>query len=356
MPGQGLSMDPADVGAGEAFNPRRHGFDPDRGGWRRAFPGIGEVVIRALTWEHAHLPSYDCSDGPMDALRFLVELQRQTWGLPAEDLVPANLLSVLVDTGGSALVAYRADLGFNADGWLGFAIAAGARSGRLVSHMLGVRDGLRGAGDLGWHLKVMQAHEALRAGHTAATWTFDPMRGANARLNLEKLGAHVELLTLDKYGLLPSSLYGEDVPSDRFTASWDLTNPATSVRIDAVRAGSYRSPAVAEVLAIPEVMPGSVAAIVASGAPRVRYQIPGDIDRLARADPIGATVWRREMRAVLSTLLTTRRAAVAHDAVEGCPVVTVDERPGDYLIDGFASDVDATGERVSFYLLTRRGR
>ncbi len=347
-------MGPALASAGDAFDPRRHGFDPDRGGWRRAFPAIGEVAIRALTWEHAHLPSYDRSNGPLDALRFVVELQRQTWGLPPEDLVPANLLSVLADTGGSVLVAYRAELGFNADGWLGFAIAAGARSGRLVSHMLGVRDNLRGAGDLGWHLKVMQAHEALRAGHTAATWTFDPMRGANARLNIEKLGAHVELLTLDKYGLLPSSLYGEDVPSDRLTASWDLTKPATSARIDTVRDGSYRSPTVAEVRALPEVTPDSVAAIVASGAPRVRYQIPGDVDRLARTDPGRASAWRREMRAVLSTLLTTKRAVVAHDAVGGRPTVSVDERPGDYIIVGFASDVDATGERVSFYLLTRR--
>ncbi len=356
MTASGSSTGRLQPAADEAFHPRRHGFEPDGTGWRRTLAGIGGVVIRPLRWEHAHLPSYEDVEGtpvPMDALRFLVELQRRTWGLPPEDLVPANLLSVLADTGGSVLVAYRHEQRFNADGWLGFAIAAGARSGTLVSHMLGVRDELRGVGDLGWHLKVVQAHEALRAGHTAATWTFDPMRGANARLNIEKLGARVELLTIDKYGLLPSSLYGEDVPSDRFTASWDLASLSTTERIDAVRAGTYQSLTPANLL-VPEVTPANVAAVAASGVERVRYRIPGDIDQMVRTDPSRALAWRQEMRAVLTSLITTRRAVVAGDPAEGVCDVSVDERPGDYVIDGFASGVEPAGERVSFYVLSRR--
>ena len=63
--------------------------------------------------------------------------------MPPEELVPVNILAILPDTGGSVLVAYREELGFNADGWLGFAIAAGAAPA-LVSHMLGVREEQRG--------------------------------------------------------------------------------------------------------------------------------------------------------------------------------------------------------------------
>ena len=105
---------------------------------------------------------------PIDALSLVVRLQDHVWGMPPEELVPVNILAILPDTGGSVLVAYREELGFNADGWLGFAIAAGGRSGTLVSHMLGVRDEQRGTRDLGWHLKLLQGYEALRAGHRSA--------------------------------------------------------------------------------------------------------------------------------------------------------------------------------------------
>jgi predicted GNAT superfamily acetyltransferase len=205
-----------------ALHPERFGLQRHRDGWRKTFAGIGDVVFAPLGWQHAQCASYDLLevDGardPLDALRFLVRLQARVWGMPPEELVPVNILAILPDTGGSVIVAYREDLGFNADGWLGFVIAAGGRSGTLVSHMLGVREEQRGTRDLGWHLKLLQGYEALRAGHRSAVWTFDPMRGANARLNLEKLGATVRELTLDKYGVLRSDLYG-NVPSDRFTA------------------------------------------------------------------------------------------------------------------------------------------
>ena len=187
-----------------ALHPERFGLRRQRDGWRKIIPGLGDVVFAPLGWQHAQCASYDLADGarePLDALRFLVRLQAQVWGMPPEELVPVNILAILPDTGGSVLVAYREELGFNADGWLGFVIAAGGRSGTLVSHMLGVREEQRGTRDLGWHLKLLQGYEALRAGHRSAVWTFDPMRGANARLNLEKLGATVRELTLDKYGV-----------------------------------------------------------------------------------------------------------------------------------------------------------
>src|SRR5262249_20567325 len=162
--------------------------------------------------------------------------QAITWGMPPELLVPSNVLAIMADTGGAVLAAYDPALGFTAEGWLGFIIGLGSSTGMLVSHMLGVREDVRGAADIRWSIKLIQAHEALRTGHHAMSWTFDPMRGANARLNLEKLGTVVHTLTIDKYGVLPSTLYG-DVPSDRFTASWDLLDPATAERLQMVYDG-----------------------------------------------------------------------------------------------------------------------
>src|SRR4051795_3231946 len=255
-----------------ALHPERFGLRRHRDGWRKTFAGLGDVVFAPLGWQHAQCASYDFLDGtrePLDALRFLVRLQARVWGMPPEELVPVNILAILPYTGGSVLVAYREELGFNADGWLGFAIAAGGRSGTLVSHMLGVREEQRGSRDLGWHLKLLQGYEALRAGHRSAVWTFDPMRGANARLNLEKLGATVRELTLDKYGVLRSDLYG-DVPSDRFTVYWDLVSAEPHRRIEDVRTGRYHGPNPEDVRALPTITTDDASALAASAPVAVR--------------------------------------------------------------------------------------
>ncbi len=279
--------------------------------------------------------------------------------MPPEETVPANLLAVLPETGGSVLVAYRADAGWSAEGWLGFAFAAGSRSGILVSHMLGVRAGFRGGRGygygpdpdpgLGWLLKAIQGYEAIRTGHHAATWTFDPMRGANARLNVEKLGAVCATLVIDKYGPLRSALYG-DVPSDRLVASWSLLHPAVAVRLAAVHNGTHDGPSAADLNSIPE-----AAQEMASGRdsePRLRYAIPTDIECLNRDDPAAAARWRAEMRPVLGTLLATERAV---PGPAGEPhQTTVGESPGAYVVDGFASSVDEGGDRRNLYLVSRR--
>ena len=339
-----------------AFRPDRYGFRPDHGGWRKDVDGLGPVAMVGLGWQHALAASEDRAGDcrqPLNALDFVVELQRRTWGMPPEDLVPANILAILADTGGSMLVAYDPRVGFTDDGWLGFVFGAGARSGVLVSHMLGVREGVRGSSDLGWHLKLIQGYEALKSGHTAAAWTFDPLRGANARLNIEKLGANVEELTIDKYGPLRSALYGENVPSDRLTARWDLTAPKTADRLAGIYDGRYRGLTLDEVADIPEATTRTVEELHVARPERLRYLIPGDIDRLMHDDPGDAIRWRREMRQVLSALLTTKTARIDGTATDPA-AVGVRERSGDYAITGFATGTDAAGQRLSSYVLTRK--
>src|SRR5918994_1825885 len=283
-----------------ALHPERFGLRRHRDGWRKTIPGLGDVVFAPLGWQHAQCASYDFLElegarEPLDVLRFLVRLQARVWGMPPEELVPVNILAILPDTGGSVLVAYREELGFNADGWLGFAIAAGGRSGTLVSHMLGVREEQRGSRDLGWHLKLLQGYEALRAGHRSAVWTFDPMRGAHARLNIEKLGATVRELTPDNAERLAK------------------TAPAAAC-----------------------------------------YQIPADIDALMTEDPRRANDWRSEMRTALSPFMTIKSARAA--AADAPPIeIGVDLRPGAYDVVAFATNVRAPGDRDNWYILRRRG-
>jgi chorismate synthase len=349
----------ADALAG--FAPERFGFRPFgeyKESWIRE-TGAGEaIVVAPLAWQHAHAPSYLQRGGPgaereeMDALKLLVELQRDVWGMRPEDLVPANLLGLLAETGGSVLAAYDRANGWNADGWLGFVIGVGARSGPLVSHMLGVREDIRGQRDIGWLLKIMQGYVAVQQGHDAMVWTFDPMRGMNAYLNLEKLGAGIQEFTVDKYGILRTGLYG-DVPSDRLTARWDLTSPTVWARIGAVMDRSYRPPTLDEIAKIPEVTAETSAAFRKSGPPRLRYRIPGDIDRLARDDPAAAIRWRLDLRTVFTALTPTKSPRFAGPLSDGPAVVVYQAAGGPYAIDGFATGIGQSGERESFYLLSR---
>lgn len=340
-----------------ALHPERFGLRRHREGWRKTFPGIGEVIFAPLGWQHAQCPSYDVVAGerePLDALMLVVRLQARVWGMPPEELVPVNMLAILPDTGGSVLVAYREDDGFNAEGWLGFAIAAGSSSGTLVSHMLGVREEQRGTRDLGWHLKLLQGYEALRAGHRSAVWTFDPMRGANARLNLEKLGARVRELTLDKYGVLRSDLYG-DVPSDRFTVFWDLVSAATHRRIEEVRTGRYPGPDPDWLQSLPVITPEDAATLAATAPAGARYRIPADIDELMVVDAPRANHWRSEMRAALSPFMTIKSARVPEPPVDAPIAVGVDVRFGAYDVVAFASEGGSPHDRENWYLLRRRG-
>src|SRR5215203_2809564 len=278
MPADESTPSPELAAALNAFNPERFGFQRHGAGWVKEFHGYGPVAITTLGWQHAQSPSYDLIDGKRvetDALGLIANLQSHVWGFPSELVVPTNIMAIIPDGGGAVLAAYRLDVGFNADGWLGFIIGLGARNGELVSHMLAIREEARGASDFGWHMKIVQGYEALQCGHHAMGWTFDPMRGANAKLNLEKLGATVRELTLDKYGVLRSSLY-RNAPSDRFTAHWDLLSPRTHERIASVASGSHRSPRQHDLERISEATQGNIHELVANEERQVRYRIPGD--------------------------------------------------------------------------------
>jgi chorismate synthase len=350
------TIDPDRAAALAAFHPGRYGFQPLARGWMKELAGLGPVVVTGLGWQHAQLRASSVTDShdptERDALELVVNLQQETWGMAPEELVPANVLGVLTEGGGSVLVAYRHELGFTREGWLGFAISLGSNTSALLSHMLGVRAEARGRHDIGWYLKVHQGYEALRQGYRAAHWTFDPMRGVNGRLNLEKLGAVVRELTIDKYGTLRSELYGA-VPTDRLTAEWDLLAPATARRLQLVADSKYQPPTLADLFRLPLVTAESIDGVLATRPARLGYQIPGDIDRLMRDDPASAIAWRQEMRQVLSQLLTTKAACLPTPATADPTQVGVRVTPGAYVITGIATGLADDGERRSVYLLQR---
>jgi predicted GNAT superfamily acetyltransferase len=151
-----------------------------------------------------------------------------------------------------------------------------------------------------------------------------------------------------------STLYG-NVPTDRFTNMWDMRSDRVHDRLQQVLERSYRPLRPCDLAGCPEATVDNVAVLRSELPERVVYRVPADIDQLMQDDPQRAVDWRTEMRAVLGTLMT-RRAAIVGDDVEtdGPIAIQTSVIDGPYDVTGFATEVDAFGNRESLYLLERK--
>lgn len=143
-------------------------------------------------------------------------VQCAVWGESVPE-ASASLLRAAQHAG--ALVAGA----FVGEGLVGMVYAFPSFVGGQVgqhSHLLAVLPEARGRG-VGRALKWFQRRWCLERGVTFVTWTFDPLRAKNARLNLEHLGASAREYLPDFYGPLGGPLNG-DLPSDRLLAEWTL--------------------------------------------------------------------------------------------------------------------------------------
>jgi predicted GNAT superfamily acetyltransferase len=170
-----------------------------------------------------------------------VRLQREVWGLSDLEITSVLQLVATVHAGGLLLVAHSPE-----DEVLGFCYAFAALrggEGHLHSDLLAVGEAARGLG-VGLRLKWAQREEALRRGLRLVTWTFDPMRARNARLNLHHLGAVAREILPDFYGTTSSALH-HGLATDRLLVRWELDHPRVARRAQ----GEGESPL--EVAALP---------------------------------------------------------------------------------------------------------
>jgi predicted GNAT superfamily acetyltransferase len=176
-----------------------------------------------------------------DELDACVQLEIDTWGYDATDLVPRKSFLVAQKIGGQVMGAFDTDLpGAGPQGgpesMVGFAFSLpGVKTGNgaprpyLHSHMLAVRESHRNRG-LGAQLKLKQRDEALSRGIRRMEWTFDPLEIKNAFLNIHKLGAMVCAYRVDFYGISSSRLQG-GLPTDRLIADWRLDSPRVAAKL-----------------------------------------------------------------------------------------------------------------------------
>ncbi|MDZ4806263.1 MAG: GNAT family N-acetyltransferase [Candidatus Eisenbacteria bacterium] len=152
-----------------------------------------------------------------------VDLQKKVWQAQDRDLVPVTEVIAARENGGIVLGAR--------DGgrMVGFVFSmVGRREGQTYqySRMLAVDPEWRGRG-LGVRLKLAQKAAALALGDRRMEWTFDPLEGRNAALNLHRLGARVCHYYRDFYGAR-TSRFDLGIPTDRLRAEWDLTRDVES--------------------------------------------------------------------------------------------------------------------------------
>ena len=197
---------------------------------------------------------------------FLAEaLQRDVWGRDdATD--PADLMMVIQAEGGLAAGAFRGEA------LLGYVFGFATRTPHIQhSHRLAVRAEARGLG-LGLALKWYQHDWCLARGITHVRWTFDPLRIANAALNIHRLGGQARTYYPDYYG--PMAGINKGVASDRLLVDWFLDTP----RVVSLAAGRQAAP-VGDIL--------------------LRLPIPTDFGRMIEDDLPAAGAERQRLRAAM---------------------------------------------------------
>jgi predicted GNAT superfamily acetyltransferase len=233
-------------------------------------------------------------------LRRCVDFQQEIWGPAFNEVVPAAVLWVAVNTGG--IVAAALD---DAGAFAGFIFGiTGWRDGRPThwSDMLAVRSDLRGRG-IGLMLKRHQRSTLLERGIDNVVWTYDPLESRNAWLNLTRLGATTREYLRDCYG--PSSSPLHSLGTDRVIVRWPLASDRVRDRMDG------GTTPVVEAGDAPVINPEGGAVDLDLDAPRLRLRIPADIQALKAADPAAAVEWRAATRTAFEAYFARGYEAVA---------------------------------------------
>jgi predicted GNAT superfamily acetyltransferase len=233
-------------------------------------------------------------------LRRCHEIQRAVWGYSDLMVFPYTVLISIQHNGGVLLGAYvNGELVGFVVGYLGM---AGAKL-YLFSQRMGVLPEYQSLG-LGYRLKIAQREQMLRKGIDIIVWTFDPLEGKNATLNIEKLGGIVRSYARDIYGFVQNPLQ-TGLTTDRFLLEWNLL----SDRVRERARGRYQRPRAEDWLSgqdIPLVnyaawegdFPRPLAADLEVDNDHVLVQVPPDFQYIKNYDLKIARAWREITRII----------------------------------------------------------
>jgi predicted GNAT superfamily acetyltransferase len=207
-------------------------------------------------------------------LRAVEEMQKEVWGVPDLDVVPATHLIAAQAAGGLLLGA------FDRKTLVGFVYGFVAQEdGEIAhhSHMLAVKHAYRNF-NLGYKLKLAQRDAVLARGIYVITWTFDPLQSLNAYFNFAKLGVICDRYFIDFYGEDAASFLHQ-TGTDRFWVKWLLNSQRVVKRITKADS-SLEEP-----------------------KDKILVEIPGDINAVQRESPETARDWRVRTRRAFTDAL-----------------------------------------------------
>ncbi len=256
-----------------------------------------------------------------DEMLLVHKLQRQIWGLAEPDggLYPPLLVSA-AKNGGIVLGAFDDTTGQMIGFLFGFLGQEPGGPLKLCSQTMGVLKEWRGQG-VAEALKHMQRKRVIAQSLPLITWTYDPLEGPNAHLNLHKLGAISRTYWRDVYGVNFGAL-NAGLPTDRLLVEWWVNQPRqTGAAFDSARP-------IFEVAGT-GVERRVIRANLDLAATPLQLEIPADIHPLKAADMNLALDWRLQVRA-------------AFEAYFG----------QGYQATDFVS-ITGSGERCNYYLLEK---
>ena len=306
------------------------------------------VASSATRLEHNGIVYREAETGGGEHHR-LAALQARIWN--DELVTPGHQLIAADSCGGIVIGAFRdrRPVGFS----YGFPAHEDGRVW-LHSHQTGVDRDCRGR-QVGATLKWLQRAMALQAGYDLITWTFDPLRAANAHFNFAKLGVTARHYKADYYGPMRDPL-NVDEATDRLWVEWHLGSPTvagqfgvfnrtTGMDWPGVHAGAddtlnrtdgadAKNAHAVDMLTTDLVRPGlrvpTAGPLVDVDAPLLRIEVPTDITAVrTECGKAETTAWR----------MTVRHAFVAAFA-------------RGYVATGFTTTSTSEGRR-SWYVLNR---
>lgn len=269
----------------------------------------------------------------LDDFSFCERLQLELAGGWERLVLPTYALVTVERSGGILLGAYDTDS--NSQRLCGALIdLVGEVDGHKVGSNLffGVSPKARNHG-IGQSLRREERRLARRAGASLLTWTIDPLRGVDAHIAFNKLGAIGVAYIRNLYGPL-SSPADSGLATDRIEVEWWIDSPRANAVLDRgmppphYRLGLERMEVATKTRGVGAGMRQLVEFNPAPKSGMILVEIPGDLDRLRAAAPKLARDWRVKTREVFESMLSRG-----------------------YLISGFVHEAGR-----SFHLLERKGR
>jgi predicted GNAT superfamily acetyltransferase len=176
----------------------------------------------------------------------------------------------------------------------------------LFSQRMGVLPNYQSHG-IGMKLKLAQRDMMLRKGVDLIVWTYDPLLGKNASLNIEKLGGIVRHYARDIYGAVSNPLQ-VGLSTDRFLLEWELMSDRVRQRIrrkgprplaeDWLREEEYNF---VNYVTWDSNLPRPIASDLEMDDPVLLVQIPHDLNMIKKMDLGVARGWRESTRDIFET-------------------------------------------------------